>query len=214
MDAGAESSESLHSRQLTAAVTLELATVRTLKRGLGMFGIDWSVPCAEVSGVEPGPGLYAWVSGWFPEAVALLDRPVLYVGIGDGDSGFQGRLRAEEGWIHEDAAHIHGRAMYWLGGRAIGGPVHRIDRPVGWQDPVNPPPTWWNESRWDAFVRWIDLEVPSLLKKAEQLCIRIAAHTGYTAPPVNSEHASAWASDAEADWGGWVAAQRLKGPIR
>jgi hypothetical protein len=41
------------------------------------------------------------------------------------------------------------------------------------------------------------------------LCIRIAVHTGDTAPPVNSHFATAWGTDAASDWGGWAAAQCL-----
>lgn len=145
------------------------------------------------------------------ENVELLDRPVLYVGIGKGtDGGLPGRLKDETGWITADAAHSHGRAMHSLQAKAVGGPVYHTCRDLRWlSTPVANQPSWWSDSRWKAFRTWLTAAEPSVLEKAEQLSIRVAAHIGYTAPPVNSKHASAWATDAESDWGGWVAAQRL-----
>lgn len=94
----------------------------------------------------------------------------------------------------------------------VGGPVRPVnDADLSWLDgPADVKlPTWWSRPRWDEARDWLAGNQPSLLENAEQSCIRIAAHIGETAPPVNSKHASAWATDAESDWIGWVVAQRL-----
>ena len=202
--------------KLTAPVTLNLATVRTLVQGLELLGIAWSpVPYEEIQTADPG--LYVWVVGTLPNHVTLHDRPVAYVGISDRKSGgLQRRLADETMLIGESAGHVHGRAMHRLAGKSLGAPVHRIPRAdsierlaevIGKQD-IRFAAEFVDRGA-DRLSAWLTAPHPSLLRKAEQLCIRIAVHTGDMAPPVNSHFATAWGTDAASDWGGWAAAQCL-----
>lgn len=190
---------------LTAPATLNLATPRALSMALAALGIQWSpVPMEQLLTDEPG--LYAWVIGGEDAPADLLDRPVAYVGIGRGrEGGLRQRLRDEQSWVGGSAGHIHGRAMHRLDGRPVGDHVNRIlAADLGWLDQTIPEP-----AAATALRPWLDADKPGLVEKAEQLCIRAAAHIGDTAPPVNSQHTTAWASYAPADWGGWAVAQHL-----
>lgn len=195
---------------LTAKATIDLVTTRTLTRALALLGIDWSpVPFDETMTSEKG--LYSWVIGRGYQRIDLLDRPVAYVGIGDGDAGgLYRRLSNETSWIEEYAAHAHGRAMYRLrlDGSALGGPVRRTSADISWIDTTIRDSDFKRKERGIQELRaW--LAGPNLVEIAEQLCIRAAVHIGDTPPPLNSQHANAWASDAPCDWGGWAVAQRL-----
>jgi hypothetical protein len=201
---------------LTAPVMLNLVTVRTLVRGLELLGISWSpVSYIEIRTTEPG--LYAWVAGMLPDGVGLYDRPVVYVGISDRKAGgLQQRLTDETKLIGESAGHVHGRAMHRLAGTSLGAPVHRIPGAenigrlteiVGKQD-IKFAIEFVDRGA-AKLGDWLAAPRPSLLRKAEQLCIRIAVHAGDTAPPVNSHYATAWGTDAASDWGGWAVAQWL-----
>ena len=203
--------------KLTAPVTLNLATVRTLVQGLELLGIAWSpVPSKRSKPPIQGSMCGSWAR--CRDHVTLHDPPVAaYVGISDRKSGgLQRRLADETMLIGESAGHVHGRAMHRLAGKSLGAPVHRIPRAdsierlaevIGKQD-IRFAAEFVDRGA-DRLSAWLTAPHPSLLRKAEQLCIRIAVHTGDTAPPVNSHFATAWGTDAASDWGGWAAAQCL-----
>lgn len=191
---------------LTAPATLNLVTARTLVAALAVLGIEWS-PVTFDQILTSEAGLYAWViSGPVGNAHPdVLDRPVAYIGVGRSiDGGLRKRLLDEKRWIEESAEHVHGRAMFRLAGQPVGAPVQQIPRAdLGWLDSTI------NEHGAETLRAWLAAPIPDIVAKAEQLCIRAAAHIGDTPPPVNSQHTTAWESDAACDWGGWAAAQRL-----
>jgi hypothetical protein len=199
---------------LTATVTLDLVTTRTLIRALALLGIKWSpVPLEQIARTSE-EGLYAWVAGRGHEHTNPLDSPVTYIGIGKSRSGgLRGRLLVEWNLICDSAAHAHGRAMHRLQGRPLGGPVRQMSgvdasvietiRTSEWEQ---------KESGIRQLQAWLSASRPDVLSKAEQLCIRTAIHIGDTPPPLNSQYAGAWGSYAAYDWGGWAVAQRLANP--
>ena len=199
-------------RALTATAALDLVTTRTLIEVLALLGIEWSpAPFDEL--IQPSEeGLYAWVIGRGQDRIDPLDRPVAYIGVGTSkDGGLQGRLLAESGIIHVSAAHAHGRAMSRLHGSPLGGPVRRIAGAdiSSIEETIRASRFKHREAGIQELRSWLSASRPDTVHKAEQLCIRAAIHIGDTPPPVNSQYAGAWGSEAASDWGGWAAAQRL-----
>jgi hypothetical protein len=192
------------SSALTAPVSLNLVKVRTLVRALGLLGIEWLPATFAAERPAYEAGLYAWVPGGDYEHIDGLERPVLYIGVGRGIGGMHARLRVEIGLIGPSAEHVHGRAMFRLDAQPVGGPVHQIPgADLGWLDETV------SEHGAEKLRGWLGEPKPDIVEKAEQICIRAAAHMGDTPPPVNSKHTTAWDSDAPGDWGGWAVAQRL-----
>jgi len=189
---------------LTTPATRNLVTARTLGCALAILGIDWS-PVTFDQILTSEAGLYAWVIGGCDANPDVIDRPVAYLGVGRSiDGGLRKRLLDEKRWIEESAEHVHGRAMFRLDAQPVGAPVYQIPgADLGWLDGTI------NEHGAETLRAWLAAPTPDIVAKAEQLCIRAAAHIGDTPPPVNSQHTTAWESDAACDWGGWAAAQRL-----
>lgn len=188
---------------LTAIAVLDLATARTLRTALALLGLQWTLEVFNETAVLER-GLYAWGIGRGHQGADALDRPVLYVGVGRGPGGVADRVSKETSWRSADASHVHGRATFRLDGMPVGGPV-RMDpnRDLSWLDKISI-----KASGAEVLRVWLGSDLdPALM--AERLCIRIAAHIGDVPPPVNSQFATAWASDAPWDWGGWAAAQYL-----
>jgi hypothetical protein len=207
-------------RALTATAALDLVTTRTLIEVLALLGIEWSpipfdelIRPSEKGLIQPSAeGLYAWVIGRGQDRIDPLDRPVAYIGVGASkDGGLQGRLLAESNIIHDSAAHAHGRAMSRLHGSPLGGPVRQIAgadiSPI--EETIRASRFAQREAGIQELRSWLSASRPDTVHKAEQLCIRAAIHIGDTPPPVNSQYAGAWGSEAASDWGGWAAAQRL-----
>lgn len=193
------------SSALTAPLILNLAKVQTLVRALATLGIEWSPIAFDPQTSARDAGLYAWVPGGIYEKVEILERPALYIGVGRRiKGGMPARLRYEISLLGPSAEHVHGRAMFRLHAQPVGGPVHQIPGfDLDWLDRTI-------TAHGAAKLRnWLDEPNPDIVEKAEQICIRAAAHMSDTPPPVNSKHTTAWDSDAANDWGGWAVAKRL-----
>jgi len=211
-----ESAERNLRPHLTAPVTLQLATARAVQLGLTMFGIEWIDPRKVLPGetsTSTASGLYAWVDGvgapGLPDADAIadLDRPVLYWGIGeDKKKGVRGRLANEWSWIGEAAGHGHGRAMHRRRAFPLVGPVtfkQGQDR-SGLYAALNENAAEAEE----AVLDWLG-NGPSPEQVAERLAIRLSIHLGDTGAPVQSTYAGAWDSLHGADWAAWAIAKIL-----
>jgi hypothetical protein len=190
---------------LTATAALDLVTTRTLVEAMALIGIEWSpVPFDRLMPTSE-EGLYSWVIGRGHEHVDPLDRPVAYIGVGTDDEGLRGRLRNERSWIDEFAAHAHGRAMFRsrLNGTSLGGPVReKVGADISCIEETIRASGFKNSGRGiQKLQAWLSGRAPDVVHKAEQLCIRAAVHIGDSPPPLNSQHATAWASDAPCDWG-------------
>lgn len=199
-------------RPLTAAITLNLVTPRTLVRALKLLGFEWSpVPYKEIPQTSES-GLYTWTISRVNRAGDPIDRPVAYVGIGARQNGgLRGRLSQELDLINDSAGHAHGRAMFRLHGSPLGGPVRQVrgaDLSLVRQE-IHSSQFTTRESAFQRLEEWLSAPRPIVLRKAEQICIRTAVHIGDTPPPLNSHHAGAWGSSHPNDWAGWAAAQIL-----
>lgn len=201
--------------KLTAKATFNLVTTRTLMKALSLLGIKWSpIPFDQIILGSAEEGLYTWTIGRGHKHINAFDLPVAYVGIGTSkDGGLRGRLLTEQSLVTKTAGHAHGRAMYRLIGSPLGGPVKRIaGANISPIEKAILASEWSNKERGlQKLQTWLSAPVPDVVHKAEELCIRAAIHIGDTAPPLNSHHASAWASDASSDWGAWAVAQLLVG---
>lgn len=132
------------SRRVARPVTLRLATVAALVDGLSHLGLRWEpvplYPLASPADDDPAwqPGLYVWTVGDLgsPPPKSNLagwrDAGVLYIGVGEGKQGVQGRVGYEQSVSGADAEHFHGRAMHLLGASPMGGPVERIEVDLDW----------------------------------------------------------------------------------
>lgn len=195
------------SPQNTASARLDLATPRAVSRGLALLGFDWRPTAGEA---PDGPGMYAWVIGRGATTAEKLDRPIAYIGLGEGSGGVRARLRDELSQIGPDYVHLHGRAMLALDGEHVAATVtFDPHRDLSWLGEA----LYWCDPRTiDAVRAWVSSPRTDVLKRAETLAIRIAAHIGDCAPPVNSLFTSAWASKQPYFWAGVAAAGRLAGP--
>jgi len=197
---------------LTAKATLDLVTTRTLIEALALIGIEWSPVSFNQMMRTSGEGLYTWVIDRGNERIDPLDRPVIYIGIGTSKSGgLYGRLRIESDLIYESAANAHGRAMFRLQGSAHGGPVGQIAGAdiSSIEETIRSSRFKGREPAIQQLRAWLAASSPTVVQKAERLCIRAAIHIGDTPPPVNSQFAGAWGNYEPEDWGGWAVAQRL-----
>jgi hypothetical protein len=198
----------------TAPITLELITPRGVIAGLEVLGVFWKPVPLDQSSLQFDAGLYAWVDGVGARsetgdlelASDLLDRPILYKGIGEGELGVGGRLVKELGWIRPDAEHGHGRAMSTRNASAVVGPLEPAENDLAWLPDVV---TTYGE----AIIRqWLEesRETPKqLIRTAEKIAIRLGIHMGDTGAPVQSQHAGAWGTDAPHDWAAFAAARYL-----
>lgn len=194
----------------TTSVALHLATPTALRRGLRLFGLYWSPRAYAREDLvardhDTEPGLYCWVTAGPRDS---LDGGVLYIGIGDGRTGWRSRLRDEWGWIGAEADHGHGMAMHRTNASVVGGPVTYVARPLGWLA----------RALGDGNVGGIPLITGYVggigaggrltsTKAAEAIAIRLAIHLGDTGAPVNSAGAGAWATNRPEDWAGYAAAR-------
>jgi hypothetical protein len=184
----------------TAPITLNLVTPRGVIAGLEVLGVFWKPVPFDLSPLQFEAGLYAWVdgigarsqSGALALADDLLDRPILYKGIGDGELGVRGRLGQETGLIGPDAAHGHGIAMHARRASVVVGPLEAVEIDLTWLPEVV-------SAKGAAIIsRWLEesWQTPAqLVRAAEKIAIRLGIHLGETAAPVQSQYAGAWDSD-------------------
>ncbi|GAA5118888.1 hypothetical protein [Pseudonocardia adelaidensis] len=144
----------------TAPARLDLATPRTVSRGLALFGFDWQ---PTVGDPPDEPGMYAWIIGRGATTSEKLDRPIAYIGIGDRVEGVRGRLRDEMSWVSPSHAHLNGRAMLALEGEPLAGTVtYDPAADLGWVEAA----LYWSKPNIVSGVRsWITSARPSELRQ-------------------------------------------------
>ncbi|MFF4507602.1 hypothetical protein [Streptomyces sp. NPDC001401] len=196
----------------TAPVALNLTTPRAVTLALAELGLGWEPIPLDVANNDRQAGLYAWVDGLVDElAVDLVDRGVLYWGIGTGAGGAVERVRREIGFVGPNATHAHGITVHRRAAVPIAAPVTVQETDLGW---LTSPAFDIKPEGAAIALHWLEeiKDSPSLLIKAvEHLAIRIAIHFGDTGAPVNSTHAGAWEDDSPADWAAWGVVQHLAG---
>lgn len=161
-------------------------------------------------------GLYAWVDGrgaycqcgcgHISLSGDLLNRGILYNGVGESTSGVIGRVSRETGFIGETSDHGHGMAMFRRLGVPVVGDVTQVPTDVSWIDTQIRPDGAEIARTWLAHVT----THRQTLVKAEHLAIRICIHAGDVGAPVNSTHAGAWENNHAADWAAFAVAAQLR----
>ncbi|MGX1668615.1 hypothetical protein [Streptomyces sp. NPDC055400] len=196
----------------TAPVALNLTTPRAVTLAFAELGLGWQPVPLDAANIDGQAGLYAWVDGIVDEPAAnLVDRGVLYWGIGTGTGGVVERVRREIGYVGPGASHAHGIAVRRRAAVPVAAPVTVQDTDLGW---LTSPKFDIKPEGAGIALHWLEeiKDSPLLLIKAvEHLAIRIAIHFGDTGAPVNSTHAGAWENDSSADWAAWAVVQHLAG---
>jgi hypothetical protein len=200
----------------TTPIALRLSTPTALQRGLRLFGLHWLPQIYDRATLlerehDTEPGLYCWVTAGFQAGLMdPLEGGVLYIGIGDGRTGWRKRLRDEWGWIDTEADHGHGMAMHRTNAKVVGSPVKHVERPLTWltqslvgeNDRVIP--------LIHEYLRNIAAGELAAARAAESIAIRLAIDLGDTGAPVNSAGAGAWATNRPEDWAGFAAARFME----
>lgn len=189
---------------LTAPATIRLVTARTIKAGLALLGLVWVPVAYEDLPDGTRTGLYTWGYGG-PTPAADHDRPVVYVGVGDGRGGLSNRLGREHGWISDEASHVHGHAMHRWKAAVVAGQVEQVKVDLDWL------PATIGEDGAATLSSWLRDSGASPAAMAEGVAIRAAGFLGDCCPPINASYATAWDTDSAQDWGGLAVARRLLG---
>ncbi|MET9587127.1 hypothetical protein ABZY10_29370 [Streptomyces sp. NPDC006539] len=202
---------------LTAPVTLNLTTPRTVSKAMALLGIRWMPTPVPGSALKDEHGLYTWVDGRgaFCQCGCgnvtlsdnLLDRAILYSGVGESTSGVIGRVIRETSFIGEGSDHGHGMAMYHRRGVPVIGNVELIPTDLNWIDARIKPDGAEIARTWLTGIR---TQPATLFKAAERLAIRICIHVGDVGAPVNSTHAGGWESNHGADWAAFAVAAEMR----
>ncbi|MFD9817441.1 hypothetical protein [Streptomyces violascens] len=196
----------------TAPVVLNLTTPRAVSLAFAELGLGWAPVPLDMANIDGQAGLYAWVDGRVDApTTSLVDRGVLYWGVGTGAGGVVDRLRREIGYVGPGASHAHGIAVHRRAAVPVAAPVTVQDTDLEW---LTSPAFDMKPEGVAIALHWLEeiKDNPLLLVKAvEHLAIRIAIHFGDTGAPVNSTHAGAWENDSPADWAAWGVVQHLAG---
>ena len=169
---------------LTAPLTIELMTVRTLRRALSHVGWLWT-PVPWVASASTRGHLYTWVAG---PASQLEDRGSLYIGIDESTRG--DRLSREYAMATEEYVHGHALAVLRNGAKAASGLLAQREVDLRWALGLRSP-----DCVARLFDEWIALRAGLRpLRLAEQFAVRCSLHLGDTGAPVNSQYKGAWAS--------------------
>lgn len=188
-----------------APVTLRLTTPRLIIDGLRYIGLDWEAkPFDEVPAEDRRPGLYTWVDG-IDLSRDLLDRAVLYTGVGEEKRGVRGRVAKERSWTSGD--HAHGRMLERRRAEPVLGAVTIVDDlDLHFLD-VLVENELLHEKAVDIIRGWGAYS--SAIERAEEFAIRLSIHLGDTVTPVNSQYAGAWRNLRPADWAAYAVATSM-----